>query len=216
MILNNTFRILTSIIIGHLAVFSSKAVAIDFTIVTTPFYAETTATGPDGVNPISMEMRYDGNNNSSLTLPSPPGAPGKLRLVGNHKTSKYFFWVENDPRKTIMTMNEKQFSESLGVDLSLAKSKGTKKGSQTIIGEACTMWRVDVSIVVHSKDAEGFFETCVTHDNIELKGTHNGKVLHEMTKLQRGPQLQSMFELPSGWKIVDMNKIMEQLKSLQK
>ena len=88
MILNNTFRILTSIIIGHLAVFSSKAVAIDFTIVTTPFYAETTATGPDGVNPISMEMRYDGNNNSSLTLPSPPGAPGKLRLVGNHKTSK--------------------------------------------------------------------------------------------------------------------------------
>ncbi len=216
MILKNNFRIFMSIIIGNLAVFSFKATAIDFTIVTTPFYAETTATGPDGINPVLMEMRYDGNNNSSLTLPPPPGALGKLRLVGNHKTSEYFFWVENDPRKTIMTMNEKQFAESLGVDLSLVKSKGTKKGSKTIIGEACTVWRVDVSIIVHSKDAEGFFETCVTHDNIELKGTHNGKVLHEMTKLQRGPQPQSMFELPSGWKIVDMNKIMEQLKSLQK
>jgi hypothetical protein len=216
MILKNTFRIFMSIIIGNLAVFSFKATAIDFTIVTTPFYAETTATGPDGINPVLMEMRYDGNNNSSLTLPPPPGALGKLRLVGNHKTSEYFFWVENDPRKTIMTMNEKQFAESLGVDLSLVKSKGTKKGSKTIIGEACTVWRVDVSIIVHSKDAEGFFESCVTDDNIELKGTHNGKVLHEMTKLQRGPQPQPMFELPSGWQVVDMNKIMEQLKSLQK
>ena len=205
------FQTLISLAVG----LSSSAYSLDLKDVKTQFYAEVLVSEPDGNKAMPMSLRYDGEGNTALVGPPPPGAPGKLRLVGNHFTNKFVFWVENDPKRTAMTMDQQQFAQAMGVDLSKVKQSGKKLGTETYLGEDCEHWQLNAEVQVNGKPVHGYLETCVSADNIELWGSLNGKLVHKITRLEREPQPKDMFELPPGYKLLDISTLMQQLQKLK-
>jgi len=186
---------------------------IDFNDVKVPFYAVVEVT--DGITPRIFDVHYDGVSKTSVIGLPPAGAPGNLRMVGYSDTSEFFLWVVNDPRKTIMTMNQKEYAKSLGADFSAIKENGYIVGEKEFIGEACTHWRKDVSIEINGKVENGFIESCLAHDNIPLWGKENGKLVSEIKELKRAVQSHSLFDKPAGYKVIDMSKMFEALQAIK-
>ncbi|MBQ0726816.1 MAG: hypothetical protein KBT77_05645 [Thalassolituus oleivorans] len=193
---------------------SAHCHAVDFNDVKTPFFAIVEVT--DGVTPRDFELRYDGESQSSLKGEAPAGAPGNLRMVGNSKDMTYFFWVENDPRKVVMTMDEKQFATNLGIDLSSIKENSTNLGKKEFIGIECTHWRKDIQITHQGKEPTGYIEACITKEGIPLWEKESGRLVMKAKMLELGKQDEQWFKAPSDHKVVDMNALMQSLKALQK
>lgn len=193
---------------------NSFASAVDFTKIDTPYYGKARVSD-NGVKPVLFDMYFDGGSKVKLIGPPPKGASGDIHLIGDMATSKYLFWVENDPKKIAMTMNPKDFAKSLGVDISMLLSNGTKLGAEKMIGENCDRWRLDITAPKVKKDLKHVIEACVTSDGIQLQASENNRITYELLELKRGPQSKDYFVFPEGYKVIDMTAIMEKLQGLK-
>lgn len=187
--------------------------AVDFNDVKVPFYGTVEVT--DGITPRIFKLHYDGKSKTSIIAPPPRGAHGNMRLLGDSNTSEFFLWTVNDPKKTVMTMNQRDFAQMLGADLSSIKENGYIIGKKEFIGEQCTHWKKDVSLSINGKKESGYIEACITDENIPLWGKKDGVLVAEFKELKRGIQDSSLFSIPSEFKIIDMNKLMKALKNFQ-
>lgn len=90
-------------------------------------------------------------------------------------------------------------------------SSATRTGSCNIAGESGHEW-------TRTED-ESPNTACVTSDGIILRATENGRTAWETTRVDRGPQAASLFEVPPGVQVMDlgdmgaaMNQMMERAK----
>jgi len=78
----------------------------------------------------------------------------------------------------------------------------TRQGTATILGLACTNWRMEGG----PADGAG----CITADGVMLRGisqTASGASMVEATEVSYGPQDPARFEVPPGFQTVDIDDI---------
>lgn len=91
-----------------------------------------------------------------------------------------------------------QFSdpaEAWGADVA---AQATRTGSCSVAGEAGSEW---------TSTRDGADTVCVTEDGIILRSTDNGRIVWETTRVDRGPQAASLFELPPGVEVMNLGNV---------
>lgn len=90
----------------------------------------------------------------------------------------------------------KDWREELGAD-------ATRTGSCSVAGESGEEWTQNTAEAGQTADS-----ACVTSDGVILRGTSNGRVVWETTSVQRGAQDASLFQVPAGVQVMDLNQMM--------
>jgi len=88
----------------------------------------------------------------------------------------------------------------------------TRTGTCSIAGQSGAEW-------TKTTPEDGTDTVCVTEDGIILRATDDGRTVWETTRVDRGAQDASLFELPPGVQVIDignMGGMMEQLMEQQR
>lgn len=166
------------------------------------YRAEVTATGPNGeALPIVMarsggKLRFEVNS-----------ARGAAIIVRNGDDS---FVVTNrgGQRVALRTSNFTQFedpAENWGTDLA---AEATHVGGCSVAGESGQEWRRMESGVAKT--------ACVTNDGIILRVTDGDRIAWDTTKVERGPQDPSLFEVPADAQVLDLNNLQGMAQALER
>ena len=198
-----------------IAFFSNSSLAIDLSKIDTPFYSKVRMIA-SGEQPVEGDLYFDGQSKLKLILPPTNTKIGKLNIIGELDTNRYFYWVQDSPKKTAFVMKPDEFSATFGIDTSQIIKQGTKTGEDRILGESCDIWELDISVPVptSSEDFKSSQKICVTHDGIQLQGFEDDTLSFEMIELKRGSQKDINFELPQGYKIIDLSEVLKALQGL--
>lgn len=87
-------------------------------------------------------------------------------------------------------------------------AQATRTGQCSVAGETGEEWSKTTA-------EDGTDTACVTRDGIFLRATDDGRTVWEATRVERGPQPASLFELPPGVQVMDlgdMGGLVEQLE----
>ena len=185
-----------------------------FNNINVPYYAKVEAT--NGASPIVFDSYYDGVSKIAVIGPPPKNKKDNLKILANLKTSDFYMWTENDPRKALITMNQLQFAKTLGVNNNDIKKKGTLVGEKQHLGEKCEHWRLDLTLENNGKQVKASTESCLSSDGIQLWGRENEKITMNVLELKRGKQPVQYFQTPKDYEILDLSKLMQQLRNIQK
>lgn len=124
---------------------------------------------------------------------------GQTVVVSNAETGEAFSLTNIGGRTRAMRMNLNDMGDPAKDWVGDAVSAATRIGPCSGAGQNGEEWSVNRDETVRT--------ACVTSDGIMLKATANGATVWETTSVERGPQDQSLFELPAGVQVMDLNNI---------
>ena len=135
---------------------------------------------------------------------------GQSVIVSNGQTGEGFVVTNAAGRTMAMRLSQstQDFtdpSEAWGAEVA---ATATLRGACTGAGETGREWvRTEASVEK---------SVCVTQDGIILRATDAGKTVWETTNVARGPQAASLFELPPGVQVIDLNNIPGMAEALER
>lgn len=158
------------------------------------YRAEGTARQPDSGTEIQV-VQYRGGGKMRMEMMTPAG---QLITIMDPGAREAYSLSSAMGRKMAMKISYEE-AETPGVNTEIDPASVTRVGPCSGAGESGTEWE-------HA-DSDSATRTCVTGDGVILRSTHNGAVVWETTKIERGPQDPALFAVPADYQVVDMNDL---------
>jgi hypothetical protein len=136
---------------------------------------------------------------------------GPVIIIANEETNESYVIMGMGGQRMAMKGAASDVTDQGGIKNMFkdftADGGATRIGNCTVAGETGGEWqRTDDGVVSAG---------CVTNDGVILRGTTNGQVQWEATRVARGPQPADQFELPAGVQVMDMGALGDAMSKMQ-
>ena len=166
------------------------------------YRAETTVLRENGDTIPMVIVRSGQNVRMEITSPQ-----GPMVIVQNGETHQGFTLMNMGGRQIAMTMDTSGADNPLAQDplQAWARQEGvqlTRGGPCTAAGEVGAEWSSTRPDPTSGNPVTN--TACVTGDGIILQAKSNGRVTWQATRIQRGPQDPTQFQLPPGVQVMNL------------
>lgn len=162
----------------------------------TAYRLEATITNPEDGSTVPVVMVREGSR-MRLEMNAPQGAS---TIIADNETGESIIISTAGGRTMAIRANAASATGELPTDAWGGDfgQTATRTGTCSVAGETGAEWtRTDA--------ADGVTSACVTSDGIILRGAKDGRTTWETTRVDRGDQPDSAFELPPGVQVMDLN-----------
>lgn len=125
------------------------------------------------------------------------GPQGAMVVVHNPEANETFSIVNTGGRQMALQMSSD--------DVTDPNQDWTTEAGTTFVGP-CTVG-AESGNEWSRVEGDATSTSCVTQDGIILRATRNGQTTWETTSISRGPQDASLFALPAGVQVMDLNNL---------